>query len=56
MKRQLLTGLGIIELGALVMIFRSAAAAPVVESERDVRLRSDHSNRFVNNALTAQAV
>jgi hypothetical protein len=36
MKRRWLTGLGIAEVGALALLWRSAKAAPLVASEDDI--------------------
>lgn len=56
MKHRLLTGLGIAEVGALAVLWRSAKAAPLVAFERDVKLTSQCSRGTARSEQAARAI
>ncbi len=55
MKRRLLTGMGIAEIGALAVLWRSAKAAPLVAFEHDVKLASPRSRHDAHPEQAAHA-
>ena len=56
MKHRLLAGLGIAELGALAVLWRSTRAAPLVPSEEDLETIPKHSRGQANTEHAARAV
>lgn len=56
MKRRRLTMLGIAEVGALAVLWRSSRAAPLVAFERDVELFSERHRTDEHVRHTARAV
>lgn len=56
MKRRLLTGVGIVEVGALAVLWRSVNAAPLVAFERDVELVSRRTRHDAPDERAARAV